>query len=56
MQRQKIETKIYEVRGPKVMLDFNLAELYEVETKALNQALKRNEKRFSKLVTNYMKI
>ncbi len=32
MLLQKIETKIYEVRGIKVMLDFDLAELYEVET------------------------
>ncbi len=46
MQVQKIENKIYEIRGQKVMLDFDLAELYEVETKALNQAVKRNEKRF----------
>ena len=42
MQPQKIETKIYEIRGHKVMLDFDLAELYEVETRVLNQAVKRN--------------
>jgi hypothetical protein len=41
-----IETKIYEVRGMKVMLDSDLAKLYEVETKVLNQAVKRNSKRF----------
>lgn len=41
-----IETKIYEVRGMKVMLDSDLAKLYEVETKVLNQAVKRNIKRF----------
>lgn len=46
MQLQRIETKIYELRGQKVMLDYDLAELYEVETKALNQAVKRNVKRF----------
>jgi ORF6N domain len=46
MQLQKIETKIYEVRGFKVMLDYDLAELYQVETKVLNQAVKRNSKRF----------
>lgn len=34
------------VRGMKVMIDFHLAELYAVETKALNQAVKRNLKRF----------
>lgn len=46
MQLQKIESKIYDVRGLKVMLDFDLAELYEVETKVLNQAVKRNRSRF----------
>ena len=39
---EKIQTKIYEIRGQKVMLDLDLAELYEVETRALNQAVKRN--------------
>ena len=38
--------KIYEIRGQKVMLDFDLAELYGVETKVLNQAVKRNLRRF----------
>jgi hypothetical protein len=42
MQLQKIETKIYEVRGQRIMFDFDLAELYEVETRVLNQAVKRN--------------
>jgi len=46
MQLQKIESKIFEIRGQKVMLDFDLADLYEVETKALNQAVKRNTSRF----------
>lgn len=41
-----IENKIYEFRGVRVMLDYDLAELYEVPTKALNQAVKRNIKRF----------
>lgn len=41
-----IETKIYELRGVKVMLDSDLANLYEVETKVLNQAVKRNIQRF----------
>jgi len=35
-----IQTKIYEVRGQKVMLDYGIAELYEVETKRLNEELK----------------
>ncbi len=37
---------IYEIRGQKVMLDFDLAFLYQVETRVLNQAVKRNMKRF----------
>ena len=43
---QIIKSKIYIIRGQRVMLDFDLAKLYEVETKALNQAVKRNIKRF----------
>lgn len=46
MHLQIIQKKIFEVRGHKVMLDFDLAELYEVETKKLNQAVKRNAERF----------
>jgi ORF6N domain len=41
-----IESKILLVRGHKVMLDKDLAELYGVPTKALNQAVKRNLQRF----------
>ncbi len=41
-----IEKKIYLVRGQKVMLDRDLAELYGVETRALNQAVRRNMDRF----------
>jgi len=41
-----IQNKIYEVRGYKVIFDYDLAELYEVETKALNQSVKRNASRF----------
>ncbi len=46
MQIANIESRIYEIRGQKVMLDFDLAELYEVETKVLNQSVKRNIDRF----------
>ncbi|MEI8112771.1 MAG: ORF6N domain-containing protein [Bacteroidia bacterium] len=46
MQLEIIQTKIYEIRGQKVMLDFDLAELYGVATKVLNQAVKRNMERF----------
>lgn len=41
-----IQSKIYEIRGMKVMLDRDLAEMYGVQTKALNQAVKRNSTRF----------
>lgn len=43
---QIIQNKIYEIRGQKVMLDRDLAEMYGVETRALNQAVKRNAERF----------
>lgn len=43
---EKIEKAIYVVRGEKVMLDRDLAELYQVQTKALNQAVRRNADRF----------
>ena len=45
---QSIQNRIYEIRGERVMLDFDLAALYEVETRVLNQAVKRNIKRFPK--------
>ena len=40
------ENKIYELRGVKVMFDFDLAEMYGMETKVLKQAVRRNIKRF----------
>lgn len=46
MEIQTIHQKIYEIRGQRVMLDFDLAELYEVETKYLKRAVKRNIFRF----------
>jgi len=46
MELQVIQNKIYEIRGYKVMLDFDLADMYMVETKNLNLAVKRNLKRF----------
>ena len=45
-QLQVIQSKIYEIRGQKVMLDRDLAEMYGVQTKVLNQAVKRNIERF----------
>ena len=48
MQLTIIQQKIYEIRGHKVKIDFDLAELYEVETRAMNQAVKRNFERFPK--------
>jgi hypothetical protein len=46
MEVSEIQNRIYEIRGVRVMLDFDLAELYGVETRTLNQAVKRNQKRF----------
>lgn len=46
MELQVIQSKIYEIRGQKVMLDFDLAEIYQVETRVLNQSVKRNIQRF----------
>ena len=46
MDLQIIQNKIFEVRGCRVMLDLHLAELYQVETRALKQAVKRNIDRF----------
>jgi len=45
---QSIQNRIYEIRGERVMLDKDLATLYETETKFLNLAVKRNIKRFPK--------
>lgn len=46
MQLTTIQNKIYELRGLNLMLDFDLAELYEIETRVLNQSVKRNIDRF----------
>lgn len=46
MELQPIQSKIYEIRGQRVMLDFDLAELYQVETRTLKQAVRRNIERF----------
>ena len=46
LKQTAIESLIYEIRGQKVMLDRDLAKMYGVETKVLNQAVKRNMKRF----------
>ena len=49
MQKLEIITqKIHEIRGYKIMLDFDLAELYETETRILKQAVRRNIERFPK--------
>ena len=44
--RQEIESQIYTIRGQQVMLDSDLARIYQVATKAFNQAVKRNKERF----------
>ena len=46
MQLQTIQKKIYEIRGLKVMFDFDLAILYQTETRTLKQAVKLNINRF----------
>ena len=46
MELSIIQSKIYEIRGYRVMLDFDLAVLYKVETRRLNETVKRNIKRF----------
>ena len=46
MELQTIQNKIHEIRGMKVMLDFDLAEMYGIETRVLKQAVRRNPKRF----------
>ena len=44
--KSEIESRIFTIRGMQVMLDSDLAKLYNVETKALNQTVKRNLERF----------
>lgn len=46
MQLSVIQNKIYVIRSMKIMLDFDLAQMYEVETRVLKQAVKRNLHRF----------
>ena len=46
LQIQDIQSKIYEIRGRKVMLDFDLAEMYGVETRRLKEQVRRNIERF----------
>lgn len=46
MELQTIQNKIFEIRGQRVMLDFDLAPLYQVETKRLKEAVRRNIERF----------
>jgi len=46
MQITTLQSKIHDIRDQKIILDFDLAMLYEVETRVLNQSVKRNIKRF----------
>lgn len=46
MEIAVIQNKIYEIRGQKVMLDFDLAQMYGIETRVLKQSVRRNLKRF----------
>jgi hypothetical protein len=46
MELQLIQNKIFEIRGQRVMMDFDLADMYQVETKVLKQSVNRNTSRF----------
>jgi len=46
MELDLIQNRIHEIRGYRVMMDFDLAEMYGVDTRSLKQAVKRNESRF----------
>ena len=46
MELQLIQSKIHEIRGQRVMMDYDLAEMYGVDTRSLKQAVNRNENRF----------
>lgn len=46
MEQQIIQSKIYEIRGMRVMLDYDIAEMYQVETKNLKRSVRRNIERF----------
>lgn len=46
MNVEVIQNKIYEIRGIKIMLDYDLAVLYQTETKRLKEAVRRNKRRF----------
>lgn len=48
MELEIIQKKVFEIRGCKVMLDFDLALLYNVDTKAFKQSVRRNSNRFPK--------
>ena len=53
MELQIIQNKIYEIRGQQVMLDFDLAMLYQVETKRLKEQVKRNSERFPEVMKSF---
>lgn len=46
ISQKEIENRIFHLRGVQVMLDYDLADIYQVETRSLNQAVKRNIERF----------
>ena len=48
MIKEIIQSKIFEISGQKIMFDFDLSALYEVETRTLKQAVRRNIQRFPK--------
>jgi len=53
MELQIIQSKIYEIRGIRVLLDFDLADMYQVETKNLKRAVRRNIERFPEVMVSF---
>ena len=51
MELQTIQNKIYEIRGQKVMLDFDLAEMYGTETAQLKRAVRRNMNALKEMIS-----
>lgn len=53
MELQIIQNKIFEIRGQRIMIDLHLAELYQVETRTLKQAVRRNIERFPSVMVSF---
>ena len=55
VMKEFIHRKIYDFQGHKIMFDFDLSELYDVETRTLKQAVRRNGRSLSQPVITYQK-